>query len=132
MDPWSPTPGQGLTKSPVRPLAKGPGFQDNSLGDNYPLDNYPLDNYLPPGKLPQDNSPQDYHPLENYPQTTSSPDNCPCQTPPPPRTIAPRVIFSPGESPNLTRNFFCFCFGTRSLLAFTVRPWVHFQGRVQL
>ena len=89
----------------------------------------------PKGKLPPDNSPPRTItpwtiPPRQLPQTTT-----PCQFPP--LTIAPPPDNSlppghcPGEFPHLTQNFFCFCFGTRSLSAFSVRPWVHFQGRVQ-
>ena len=49
------------------------------------------------------------------------PDNCPLPIPP-----------DNCHRAHLTRNYFCFCLGTRSLSAFSVRPWVHFQGWVQL
>ena len=118
--------------------------------DNCPLDNYPLQ--IPPGQLlPQDNIPSPptqlppgqlpskanfRPPPDNSPPRTTTPgqfppDNCPpykCPLPTPHGPFPP----PPRRIPHLTRNFFCFCFGTRLVSDFSVRPWVHFQGRVQL
>ena len=76
----------------------------------------------PPQTITPWTTPSQTNAPRQLPPANSLPDNCP----PPPDNPPP------GESPHITRNFFCFCFGTRSLSAFSVRPWVHFQGRVQL
>ena len=99
-----------------------------------------------PGQLPTKtiNTPPPPHPPPPRtitlwtitPQRQIAPPPPPALLPPGqfPQTTTPLPIAPPGHfpPPHLTRNFFCFCFGTRSLLAFSVRPWVHFQGRVQL
>ena len=94
---------------------------------------------LPPYKFPGTIAPKTIALRDNCPWTITPkgksprqypldilPDNCP----PPPQI--PTGQLPPGHCPHLTRNFFCFCLGTRSLSAFSVRPWVQFQGRVKL
>ena len=121
--------------------------------DNFPQTTAPWTTPLqiPPGTIapktiaPQNNSPRDNTPCTistkaNSPQTRAPGLLSPGQLPPPQTTATcqfppgqlPPGQFPLGESPHLPRNFFCFCFGTRSLSAFSVRLWIHFQGRVKL
>ena len=86
---------------------------------------------LPPGQLPPP-------PRQSAPDNRSPRTFTPGPFPPPPDNCLPAnstvQLLSPhhGQFPHLTRNFFCFCCGTRSLSSSSVRPWVHLKGRVQL